>query len=143
MHDPWDTRYLRSRLPRGLQPERVHLPFDSVPYTQDDLPSVVDYSGFYPLTTVVIIGTQSPGDVSNSILYVAWQRSYPDSGSWLALPSPDPVPVTVQLPPGMIAQQANDLVTRTPVPVYSTKNGRVIVDVAENPVALLAIPAPQ
>ncbi len=95
MHDPWDTRYLRSRLPRGLQPERVHLPFDSIPYTQDDLPS------------------------------------------------PDPVPVTVQLPPGMIAQQANDLVTRTPVPVYSTKNGRVIVDVAENPVALLAIPAPQ
>jgi hypothetical protein len=112
-----------------------------VPYTPGDLPSVVDYSGFYPLTTVAIVGTQSPCDVSNSILYVAWQRSYPDSGSWLALPSPDPVPVTVQLPPGMIAQQANDLVTRTSVPIYSTGDGQVIVDIADNPVALSVIPA--
>jgi hypothetical protein len=47
----------------------------------------------------------------------------------------------VQLPPGLIAQQAYDLVTRDSVPVCSTKDGRVIVDVADNPVGLLLIPA--
>ena len=126
---------------QGLVSDASAIGMPPVPYTPGDLPSVVDYSGFYPLTTVAIVGTQSPCDVSNSILYVAWQRSYPDSGSWLALPSPDPVPVTVQLPRGMIAQQANDLVTRTSVPVYSTGDGQVIVNIADNPVALSVIPA--
>jgi len=127
---------------QGLVSDASAIGLPPVPYTLDDLPSIGDYSGSYPLTTVAIVGTRSPCDLSNSILYVAWQRSYPDSGSWLALPSPDPVPVTVRLPPGMIAQQANDLVTRSPVTIDTTDDGQVIVDIADNPVALSVIPAP-
>jgi len=42
----------------------------------------------------------------------------------------------------MIAQQANDLVTRSPVTIDTTDDGQVIVDIADNPVALSVIPAP-
>ena len=100
---------------------------------------MIDYSGSYPLTTVAVVGTQSPSDAANSILYVAWQRSYPTAGSWLALPSPDPAAVTVQIPAGMIAAQVYDLVTRASVPSCSS-DGQVVVDVADNPVAVLLIP---
>jgi hypothetical protein len=109
-------------------------------YTQDDLPSVVQYSGPYPLTTVAVMGMRSPIDTANSILYVAWQRTFPTTGSWLALPSPDAVPVTVGLPPGLVAQRAQDLVTRAPVRFQSSKDGRVIVNIADNPVALWLTP---
>ncbi len=83
------------------------------------------------------MGTQTDTDTSNSILYVAWQRSYPNGGDWLDLPSPDPAPVTVQLPTGFAASRAYDLVTRTDVPLYQLGNGQVTYEVADNPVALL------
>ena len=124
---------------QGLISDTSSISLPPLPYAPGDLPSVIDYSGSYPLTTVAVVGTQSPSDAANSILYVAWQRSYPTAGSWLALPSPDPAAVTVQIPAGMIAAQVYDLVTRASVPSCSS-DGQVVVDVADNPVAVLLIP---
>jgi hypothetical protein len=126
---------------QGLLSDAAAIGLPPLPYAQSDLPSVVDYSGSYPLTTVAVVGTQSPGDAANSILYVAWQRSYPASGDWLNLPSPDLVSVAVQLPPGVVLQQAYDLVTREPTSIGFSDDGLVIMDVADDPVALLLIPA--
>ena len=124
---------------QGLISDTSSISLPPLPYAPGDLPSVIDYSGSYPLTTVAVVGTQSPSDAANFILYVAWQRSYPTAGSWLALPSPDPAAVTVQIPAGMIAAQVYDLVTRASVPSCSS-DGQVVVDVADNPVAVLLIP---
>jgi hypothetical protein len=126
---------------QGLVSDTTAIGLPPLPYTEDDLPLIVGYCGSYPLTTVAVVGTQSAGDVANSILYVAWQRSYPTTGDWLNLPSPDPVSVNVQLPTGVIPQQAYDLVTRRSVPMESSDDGRVIINVADNPVALLLIPS--
>jgi hypothetical protein len=126
---------------QGLASDAASIALPPLPYAPGDLPAVVDYSGSYPLTTVAIVGTQLPSDPANSILFVAWQRSYPSAGSWLALASPDPAPVTVQIPTGMIVAQAYDLVTRASVPSCSSDDGQVIVDVADNPVAVLLVPS--
>jgi|GEM_PF-3019455 len=125
---------------QGLVSDASAIGVSPLPYAPGDLPSVAGYAGTYPLATVGVVGRQSDSDAANSILYVAWQRSYPNMGNWLALPSPDPVSVAVQLPPGLIAQQAYDLVTRSAVTILSTNDGQVIVDVADNPVALLLVP---
>jgi len=122
---------------QGLVADAAGIGLPPLPYSDGDLPSVIDYAGFYPLTTAALVGTQSDTDTSNSILYVGWQRSYPNGGDWLDLPSPDPAPATVQLPAGFAASRAYDLVTRTDVPLYRSGDGQVTYEVADNPVALL------
>ncbi len=47
----------------------------------------------------------------------------------------------MQLPPGAMAQQAYDLVTREPVPIASSEDGFAAIDVADDPIALLLIPS--
>jgi hypothetical protein len=110
-----------------------------LPYGQSDLPSVASYRGYYPLTVAVIVGTSSPSDITNSFLFTCWQRSYPTSGDWLNLPSPDPVPVTVQVPSGVAAQYAYNLNSRKNVPI-TVSGGQVTFNVADDPVALLVTP---
>ena len=122
---------------QGLVADAAGIGLPPLPYSDGDLPSVIDYAGFYPLTTAALVGTQSDTDTSNSILYVGWQRSYPNGGDWLDLPSPDPAPATVQLPAGFAASRAYDLVTRTDVPLYRSGDGQVTYEIADNPVALL------
>lgn len=111
----------------------------ALPYGQGDLPSVLSYRGYYPLTVAVIVGTSSPSDTMNSFLFTCWQRSYPTSGDWLNLPSPDPMPVTLQLPSGVAARYAYNLNSRENIPI-TVSGSQVTFKVADDPVALLVIP---
>lgn len=110
-HDPWDTRYrLYDNPPPEL--ERPAVQFGLAARLQTTLP---------------------PGGVRYN-----WAGSHKSGfNSLLALPSPDPAPVTVQLPAGFAASRAYDLVTRTDVSLYRLGDGQVTYEVADNPVALL------
>jgi hypothetical protein len=125
---------------QALVSDAAAIGFAALPYSQDDLPSVADYSGSYPLTTIAVMGTQSLADATNSIVYVAWQRSYLTAGDWLTLASPDPAQVTVRLPANTSAQRAYDLVTRESLPLEMLDDDLVIIPVADNPVALSLAP---
>ena len=125
---------------QGLVSDAAQIGLPPLPYGENDLPSVLDYCGSYPLTTAALVGTRSETDVANTILYVTWQRSYSTQGDWLSLPSPDPVPLTVQLPAGWSACGAHDLVTRADVPIEISEDGQVLYEATDNPVALKVAP---
>jgi uncharacterized protein (TIGR03437 family) len=124
---------------KGLMGDVAAIAQAPVPYTPSDLPAVTSYKGYYPLTTATIVGTSTPGDTANSVLFTCWQRSYPASGNWQDLPSPSPVPVTVTLPGNVAAQYAYNLTTRVRVPI-GVVDSQVTFNVADDPVGLLVTP---
>jgi hypothetical protein len=109
-----------------------------VSYTTADLPSVIaPYSGYFPLTTVPVVGRVSAADPQNSFLFVSFQRSY--GAVWTSVSSPPAVPITVNLPAGTAAVAATDLVTRQAVS-FTTTESTATYSVADNPVALKIVP---
>lgn len=107
------------------------------PYPDQNLPTIVSYSGTYPLDTVSFVGTRS-GDSANSILFAVWQRSY-TTGTWATLASPAPAPVTVQIPPLVTVLAVLNLDTRTPV-TYSTSGEQISFTVSDDPIEVLVVP---
>ncbi len=100
-------------------------------------PSIVSYSGAYPLDTVSMVGSLS-GATANSILFALWQRSY-TSGTWGTLASPAPAPVTIQLPAGLHVVTVLNLDTRAPLS-YTTSGQQISFSVSDDPIEVLAQP---
>jgi hypothetical protein len=107
------------------------------PYPEQNLPTIVTYSGTYPLDTVSFVGSRS-GDSGNSILFAVWQRSH-TTGTWATLASPAPAPVTIQLPPLVEVLAVLNLDTRAPV-TYSESGGQISFTVSDDPIEVLAGP---
>ena len=107
------------------------------PYTASNLPTIVSYSGTYPVDTFSMVGARN-GDTANSVLFVVWQRSN-TSGTWATLASPAPAPVTVQIPSGISVAAVINLDTRTAVP-YTTSGRLITFNVSDDPVEVLVEP---
>jgi hypothetical protein len=113
-------------------------------FSASNLSSVVSYAGYYPLSVVQVTGTTSNIPSSNAMLVNAWQRSIVSSSgssSWLTLTSPQPVPVTVQIPAGMKPVSATNLTLRSDVP-FTTSGSKVTFNVTDDPVSLKLAPIP-
>ncbi len=106
-------------------------------YSAQTLPSIVSYSGTYPLDTVSMVGSRS-GDRANSILFAIWQRSF-TSGVWGTLTSPAPAPVTVNIPTGVNVVAVVNLDTRAAVS-YTTSGQQITFNVSDDPVEVLVEP---
>lgn len=108
-----------------------------------NFPSVAKYAGYYPLSTVQITGSTSSVVGSNALMFVVWQRSVVANltDSWLALPSPQPVPVTIQIPNGTKATVATNLSTRANVP-FTVSGLNVTFNVTDDPVSVMLVPVP-
>ncbi len=102
------------------------------------LPSIVSYSGTYPLDTVSMVGTRS-GDTVNSVLFAVWQRSNTTTGVWGALASPAPAPVVVQIPANVNVVGVINLDTRDAVS-YTTSGQQITFNVGDDPVEVLIEP---
>lgn len=107
------------------------------PYAAQTLPSIVAYSGTYPLDTVSLVGSR-PGDSANSIVFAVWQRSY-TSGTWATLASPAPTPVTVQIPALDGVAAVVNLDTRTPV-AYAAFGQTIVFSVSDDPIEVFIEP---
>jgi hypothetical protein len=112
-------------------------PIRNAPIKPISQPSIVSYSGTYPLDTVSMAGTTS-GASANSILFALWQRSY-TSSTWGTLASPAPAPVTVQLPAGLHVVTVLNLDMRTPLS-YTTSGQQISFAVSDDPIEVLAQP---
>jgi hypothetical protein len=119
----------------GLMSDLAKIKVNS--YPAQNLPLILAYSGTYPLDTVSLVGSR-PGDSANSILFAMWQRSY-TSGTWATLASPDPTPVTVQIPALLSVVAVLNLDTRTPV-AYTAFGQQITFTVADDPIELLLEP---
>lgn len=106
-------------------------------YSAQTLPSIVSYSGTYPLDTVSIVGSRA-GDSANSILFAVWQRSF-TSGVWGTLASPAPASVTVKIPTGVNVIAVVNLDTRAAVS-YTTSGQQITFNVSDDPVEVLVEP---
>jgi hypothetical protein len=100
-------------------------------------PSIVSYSGAYPLDTVSLIGSTSAA-TANSVLFALWQRSF-TSKTWSTLASPPSAPVTVQIPAGLHVLTVLNLDTRALLP-YTTSGQQISFAVADDPIEVLAGP---
>jgi hypothetical protein len=107
------------------------------PYPEQKLPTIVTYSGTYPLDTVSFVGSRS-GSSASSILFAVWQRSH-TTGSWATLASPAPALVTVQLPPQVTVLAVLNLDTRAPV-TYSKSAGQISFTVSDDPIEIFVGP---
>ena len=112
-------------------------PIRNPPVVPMSQPSIVSYSGAYPLDTVSMVGSMS-GATANSILFALWQRSY-TSSTWGTLASPAPAPVTIQLPAGLHVVTVLNLDTRAPLS-YTTSGQQVSFAVSDDPIEVLAQP---
>jgi hypothetical protein len=108
------------------------------PYPAQNLPSIVAYSGTYPLDTVSLVGSRS-GDSANSILFAVWQRSFTE-GTWATLASPAPTPVTVEIPALLTVAAVLNMVTRTPL-AYVASGQQITFTVSDDPIEVLVEPA--
>jgi hypothetical protein len=119
--------------------------------TTASLPSVVNYHGTYPLTTVHIVGSRA-GAAANSDIFVIWQRSYTpgcaanggkDAPScnnlWIEQASPEPALVTVSIPTTMRVTSVLNADTRATVS-YSTSGQRIDLNVADDPIEIVVDP---
>ena len=119
-------------------------------FTADSLPSVVDYDGTYPLSTVHMVGFGQT--TANSDMFVIWQRSYMPgcaanglteavscNNSWIQQASPAPAPVTVNVPMAMRVTSVLNADTRAEVP-YSTSGQQIAFNVADDPIEILLDP---
>ncbi len=110
-------------------------------YIQSALPSVIGFTGYFPLTVIQIVGSTASTDTTNSVLFTCWQRSaYPATTPWAAQPSPGAVPMTVQLPSGMMALSAVNIDSRIPVP-FTVSGSQITFSVADDPIELKVVPA--
>ena len=125
-------------------------PISNVPaasYPLSSLPSVVSYSGTYPLSAVHMVGSKQ-GSTHNSDLFAVWQRSFTDCDAkntcpvWITQPSPAPGPLTVNIPGGMKVASVTNLTTRAIVP-YTTSGQQISFSVADDPVGILVDPIGQ
>lgn len=108
-------------------------------YSESTLPTVVSYSGTFPLDSVHIVGSRS-GDTSNSDIFALWQRSYAPSGArWATLAQPSNAPVTVSIPKGWKVVQVTDLVTRNAIS-YTTSGRKIMFAVSDNPIEVAVEP---
>jgi hypothetical protein len=118
-------------------------------YTDDTLPQVSSYTGYYPLAIANIVGSR-PGDTSNSVMVLTWQKSYtvPPAGSdgdfgqappLFTLASPPPVPVSLAIPNGLAVTSVKDLVEGTPIP-YTVASQILTYPVADNPIEVILVP---
>jgi hypothetical protein len=105
-------------------------PIRNTPVMPISQPSIVSYSGTYPLDTVSMVGSTS-GATANSILFALWQRSY-TSNVWGTLASPAPAPVTIQLPAGVHVVTVLNLDTRAALS-YTTSGQQVTFAVSDDP----------
>jgi hypothetical protein len=107
------------------------------------LPKVMSYKGFYPLSTVTFLGTRASKDKVNSVLFFAWQRSYPapnPNSPWLKLSSPGSVMVQLAIPKGMNVVTVKNTVTRSGVSFE--QNGTALnFQVADDPVEIAIMPS--
>ena len=109
-------------------------------YTTSDLPSVASYSGYYPLSTIPIVGRTSSSATKNQIIFVAFQRSYKGSVPWKDMTSPAPVNITVQLPAGYTVARVWNLVTEANVS-FATGTSTVTHAVTDGPIAVELVPS--
>jgi hypothetical protein len=115
------------------------------------LPSVTDYSGTYPLSTVHIVGARA-GATANSDMFVIWQRSYTPgcaangvanaascNNLWIQQASPDAGPVAVNIPATMKVTSVVNADTRAQV-AYSTSGQQITLYVADDPIEIIVDP---
>ena len=108
-------------------------------YPASTLPSIVSYSGTFPLDSVHIVGSRS-GDRSNSDIFVLWQRSYTTNGArWATLAQPSGRPVTVSIPKGWRVSQVTNLDTRNAVS-YTTSGQQIRFAVSDDPIEIVVEP---
>ena len=111
----------------------------ATPSSTSTLPTVVSYSGAFPLDSVHIVGSRS-GDTSNSEILALWQRSYAPSGShWATMPQPPSAPVTVAIPNGSRVAKVTNLATRNAVS-YGTSGRKITFAVSDDPVGVMLVP---
>ena len=122
-------------------------PISSLPvssYSSATLPSVVKYSGKFPLTSVHMVGSRVDA-TSNSDAFMVWQRSFStcsssnNCGVWITQPSPSASPVTILIPASMKVTQVVNLTTRTPVS-YTSSGNDITFSVADDPIEVLTDP---
>jgi hypothetical protein len=119
--------------------------------TSAGLPSVANYHGTYPLSTVHMVGSRG-GAAANSDMFVIWQRSYTpgcaanggvDAAScnnlWIQQASPEAVPVMVRIPVSMRVTSVLNADTRATVS-YSTSGQLIAFNVADDPIEILVDP---
>ena len=119
------------------------------PYSASTLPSVVSYSGTFPLASVQMVGSRD-GSSQNSDMFAVWQRSYTpcatpgnncgDATTWMLQPSPAPAPVTVSIPSGMSLTQLINATTREAV-AYTSSGQQITFQVADDPIEILVDPS--
>jgi hypothetical protein len=108
-------------------------------YPASTLPSIVSYSGTFPLDSVHIVGSRS-GDSSNSDVFVLWQRSYPTAGArWATMAQPGNRPVTVSIPKGWSVSQVTNLDTRNAVS-YTVSGQQIKFAVSDDPIEVIVEP---
>jgi hypothetical protein len=100
------------------------------------VPTVSSYTGDFPLATASFVGAKA-GDNANSILYYTWQRSY--GANWTTVASPAAVPVSVDIPVGMMVTSVKDMVTSAAV-AFAFSGKTLTYQVADNPIEVLLTP---
>jgi hypothetical protein len=126
-----------------------NLPVTSLAFTS--VPSVTNYRGTYPLSTVHIVGSRA-GAAANSDMFVIWQRSYTSgcaenggtnapscNNLWIEQASPDAAPVTVNIPVAMRVTSVVNADTRAPIS-YSTSGQLIVFNVADDPIEIMVDP---
>ncbi len=109
------------------------------PFDARDLPAVVSYRGTFPLLTVPIVG-RTRGAAKNSILMVAWQRTFPEgNGKWKEVPSPDAAPVQLRVPLKMRVVRVWNLVSGADV-AFTSQNRSLNYSVSDDPIAVELAP---
>lgn len=101
-------------------------------------PSVSSYTGSYPLMTVPVLGREKAPPKKDTLLLMAWQRSYPPdpvNDLWTELPPPAPGSATVRLAPGERVVDAVNLTTGDAVPTTHTGH-QATFPVTDDPVML-------
>lgn len=108
-------------------------------YPASTLPSIVSYSGTFPLDSVHIVGSRS-GDQLNSDMLVLWQRSYTTNGArWATMAQPSNRPVTVSIPKGWRVSQVTNLDTRNAVS-YTASGQQIKFAVSDDPIEVIVEP---
>lgn len=108
------------------------------PYSPCMMPRVSSYTGYYPLFTATLVGSQS-GNKANSLLYYTWQRTYGTSPNWESVASPATVNVSVVVPTGLTVSSVKDMIAGTSVS-YAFTSGTLTYPVADNPIEVFLIP---
>jgi hypothetical protein len=107
------------------------------PYSPCMMPRVSSYTGYYPLATATLVGSQA-GNEANSLLYYTWQRSY--ASNWLSNASPSAVNVSVVVPAGLTVSFVKNLTTAGAVS-YTFSSQTLTYPVTDDPVEALLVPA--